>query len=86
MPWAAWRGRAWGAAPRRARVHGRLRAAVTYGAFKINQDWEVYTAEYAQFIGSAVYEGERDLFVRSPDGRGASACRGRSFPLRWVKC
>ena len=23
---------------------------------------------------SAVYDGERDLFVRSPDGRGASAC------------
>ena len=25
-------------------------------------------------MGSAVYDGERDLFVRSPDGRGASAC------------
>ena len=23
---------------------------------------------------TAVYDGERDLFVRSPDGRGASAC------------
>ena len=28
----------------------------------------------AQFIGSAVYDGERYLFVRAPDGRGASAC------------
>jgi GNAT superfamily N-acetyltransferase len=25
-------------------------------------------------MGSAVYDGERDLFVRAPDGRGASAC------------
>jgi mycothiol synthase len=33
-----------------------------------------FWARHAQFIGSAVYEGERDLFVRSPDGRGASAC------------
>ena len=53
---------------------GRLRAAVTHGAFRPNDDWEGYAAEYAQFIGSSVYEGERDLFVRSPDGRGASAC------------
>jgi len=53
---------------------GRLRAAVTHGAFRPNDDWETYAAEYAQFIGSAVYDGERDLFVRSPDGRGASAC------------
>ena len=53
---------------------GRLRAVVTHGAFRPNDDWETYAAEYAQFIGSAVYDGERDLFVRSPDGRGASAC------------
>ncbi len=53
---------------------GRLRAAVTHGAFRPNDDWEGYVAEYAQFIGSTVYNGERDLFVRSPDGRGASAC------------
>ena len=53
---------------------GRLRAQVTHGAFRSNQDWEGYAAAYAQFIGSAVYDGERDLFVRSPDGRGASAC------------
>jgi mycothiol synthase len=53
---------------------GRLRARVTHGAFQPNADWEGYAAEYAQFIGSAVYDGERDLFVRSPDGRGASAC------------
>jgi len=53
---------------------GRLRAAVTYGAFKRPVAWEVHLAEYARFIGSKVYDGERDLFVRSPDGRGASAC------------
>jgi hypothetical protein len=33
-----------------------------------------YAVEYTQFSGSAVYDGKRDLFVRSPDGRGASAC------------
>jgi mycothiol synthase len=53
---------------------GRLRARVTHGAFRSNDDWEDDAAVYAQFIGSAVYDGERDLFVRSPDGRGASAC------------
>lgn len=53
---------------------GRLRAQVTHGAFRPNDDWETYAAEYQQFIGSTVYDGERDLFVRSPDGRGASAC------------
>jgi GNAT superfamily N-acetyltransferase len=53
---------------------GRLRAAVTHGAFRAHDDWDAYWAEYAQFIGSAVYEGERDLFVRSPDDRGAAAC------------
>lgn len=53
---------------------GRLRAWVTHGAFRPNDDWEAHATEYAQFIGSAVYDGERDLFVRSPDGRGASAC------------
>ena len=53
---------------------GRLRAAVTHAAFRPTDDWEAYWDTYAQFIGSAVYDGERDLFVRSPDGRGASAC------------
>lgn len=53
---------------------GRLRAWVTYGAFRPNDDWEAYAAEYAQIIGSAVYDGERDLIVVSPDGQGASAC------------
>ncbi len=39
-----------------------------------HEDWgEGHWAVYAQFMGSAVYEGERDLFVRSPDGCGASA-------------
>jgi mycothiol synthase len=53
---------------------GRQRAWVTHGAFRPNDDWGGYWSEYAQFIGSAGYDGARDLFVRSPDGRGASAC------------
>jgi len=53
---------------------GRLRARVTHGAFDPDGNWDGYWARHAQFIGSAVYDGERDLFVRSPDGRGASAC------------
>jgi GNAT superfamily N-acetyltransferase len=53
---------------------GQQRARVTHGAFRPNDDWESYWGEYAQFIGSAIYDGARDLFVRSPDGRGASAC------------
>lgn len=52
---------------------GQLRARVTYDAFGYT-DWEEYWAAYAQFIGSAVYDGARDLLVRSPDGQGASAC------------
>lgn len=63
---------------------GKLRAAVTHGAFRPNDDWAGYWAEYAQFIGSAVYDGERDLFVRSPDGRGASACTIWLDPVNWV--
>jgi GNAT superfamily N-acetyltransferase len=53
---------------------GRLRAQVTHAAFSSTAAWEAYAAEYAQFIRSAVYDGARDLFVHSPDGRGASAC------------
>jgi ribosomal protein S18 acetylase RimI-like enzyme len=53
---------------------GRLRARVTHGAFRPNDDWDGYWSEYAQFMVSAAYDGARDLFVRSPDGRGASAC------------
>jgi mycothiol synthase len=63
---------------------GRLRAAVTHGAFRPNDDWDGYWAEYVQFIGSAVYDGARDLFVRSPDGRGASACTIWFDPLNAV--
>jgi len=53
---------------------GQRRARVTHGAFRPNDDWNGYWSEYVQFIGSEAYAGERDLFVRSPDGRGASAC------------
>ena len=58
----------------RNREDGRLRAQATHGAFHPNDDWEAYAAEYARFMDSAVYDGARDLFVRSPDGHGASAC------------
>jgi ribosomal protein S18 acetylase RimI-like enzyme len=59
----------------RSAEDGRLRARVTHGAFKRPADeWEHDAAVYQQFMGSAVYDGERDLFVRAPDGRGASAC------------
>lgn len=34
---------------------GRLRAAVTHGAFRPKVSWDRYWAEYAQFIGSAAY-------------------------------
>lgn len=57
-----------------SRDDGRLRAAVTHAAFRPGDDWDGYWSRYAQFIGSAIYEGERDLFVRAPDGRGAAAC------------
>jgi GNAT superfamily N-acetyltransferase len=63
---------------------GRLRARVTHGAFGPNDDWERYWAEYAQYMGSAAYDGERDLFVRSPDGQGASACTIWLDPLNRV--
>jgi GNAT superfamily N-acetyltransferase len=53
---------------------GRLRAEVTRGAFQPRTNWDVYWPNYAAFINSAVYDGERDLFVRAPDGRGAAAC------------
>lgn len=53
---------------------GRRRAAVTHAAFGCNDEWEAYAAEYAQFISSAAYDGERDLIVVAPDGRGAAAC------------
>jgi len=56
------------------REDGYLRSAVTHAAFKMSQDWLSYRADYEQFMNSSVYDGRRDLFVRSPDGRGASAC------------
>ena len=53
---------------------GELRAAVLHSHFRPDGDWHAFWAEYAQFMGTSVYAGERDLFVRSPKGRGASAC------------
>jgi mycothiol synthase len=72
-------------------VHGvsspddaRLRAGVTHAAFRRTDDREAWAAEYAQFAASAVYDGARDLFVRSPDGRGVSACTLWFDPLNAV--
>lgn len=53
---------------------GKLRAAILHSHFRPNGDWNEFWAEYAQFMGTAAYDGARDLFVRSPDDRGASAC------------
>jgi GNAT superfamily N-acetyltransferase len=53
---------------------GRERARVTHAAFRVKADWETYCDEYARFRASPVYDGERDLLVRAPDGRGAAAC------------
>jgi mycothiol synthase len=53
---------------------GRQRAQVTHAAFHSTGEWEAYALEYAQFIGSAVYDGTRDLVARARGGRGASAC------------
>ena len=53
---------------------GRLRAQVTYSAFGSGDTWDDYLEGYAKFMASAVYDGEHDLIVCSPGGRGASAC------------
>jgi len=53
---------------------GRLRASVTFAAFKSTLPWETYAADYAGFMNSAVYDGERDVLIRAPDGRAASTC------------
>jgi GNAT superfamily N-acetyltransferase len=53
---------------------GRLRASVLHSTFSPDDDWEEFWTEYRQFIGSAAYDGQRDLLVRSPDGRAAAAC------------
>ena len=56
------------------REEGRRRAEVTYAAFGVKIGWDAYADNYARFIDSPVYNGAHDLFVRSPTGRGASAC------------
>jgi GNAT superfamily N-acetyltransferase len=53
---------------------GPPRAQVTYGAFGSKLDWDTYWKRYAAFMGSPAYDGQRDLLVRAPDGRGAAAC------------
>jgi ribosomal protein S18 acetylase RimI-like enzyme len=52
----------------------RLRAEATHGAFGIERPWEAYWQKSLGFFGSPAYVGENNLFVRSPDGRGAAAC------------
>lgn len=53
---------------------GRQRAVVTHSAFQSTEDWPSYWATYKQFMDSVVYDGERDVLVCAPDGRGAAAC------------
>jgi hypothetical protein len=66
----------------RSLADGRLRARVTYAAFEADGDWDDYWATYAHCIGSAVYAGARDLFVRAPDGR----CGGLHDLVRFSDC
>ncbi len=42
---------------------GRLRASVTHGSHGFKDDLASHFTEYAKFIGSAVYDGERDLLL-----------------------
>jgi mycothiol synthase len=57
---------------------GRLFAAITHGAFRPDEEWDLYWGRYARYMASPIYDGECHLFVRSPDGkgaaRGAAAC------------
>lgn len=52
----------------------RLHAQATHGAFGIERPWDAYWQKKLGFFHSPAYVGENNLFVRSPDGRGASAC------------
>lgn len=52
----------------------RLRAEATHGAFGSKRPWEPYLQKMLRFFHSPVYNGEHNLFVRSPDGHGAAAC------------
>ncbi len=58
----------------RSLEHGQQRARVTYAAFGVHENWETYQANYRDLMQSDAYNRARDLLVRSPDGRGASAC------------
>ena len=50
------------------------RAEATHGAFGIERPWDAYWQKNLGLFNSPAYIGEHNLFVRSPDGRGASAC------------
>jgi GNAT superfamily N-acetyltransferase len=52
----------------------RLRAEATHGAFGIQRPWDAYWQKSLGLFHSRAYVGENNLFVRSPDGRGAAAC------------
>ena len=52
----------------------RLRAEATHGAFGIERPWDAYWQKNLGLFNSSAYVGENNLFVRSPDGRGAAAC------------
>lgn len=63
---------------------GHLRAGVTYSAFQHKEHWDDYLADYLRFMGSAVYDGQRDLLVRSSEGRGAAACTIWCDPINGI--
>jgi mycothiol synthase len=52
----------------------RLRAEATHGAFGIERPWDAYWENNLGLFRSRAYVGENNVFVRSPDGHGASAC------------
>jgi ribosomal protein S18 acetylase RimI-like enzyme len=51
-----------------------LRAEATHGAFGIERPWHAYWQKCLGFFHSPAYAGEHNLFVRSPNGHGATAC------------
>ena len=58
----------------RTEANFRLRAEATHGAFGIERPWDAYWEKNLGLFRSRGYVGENNLFVRSPDGHGASAC------------
>jgi len=58
----------------RTLADGEQRARVTHAAFRPRFDWARAWDEFMGYMRSDVYDGERDLLVLAPDGRGAAMC------------